>query len=367
VKAVVLVGGEGTRLRPLTFTTPKPLLPIANQPHLERQLGWLASHGVDEVVLSMGYLPDAFHRHFAHDRFGHDVYGEITLRYAVEDEPLGTAGAIRFAAEGIEERVIVCNGDVLTELDLGAMVRSHDQRGAEATISLTQVEDPSAFGVVPTQADGQVIAFVEKPAPGKAPSNWINAGTYVLEPSFFDRIPPRLNVSVERETFPRMLAEPRLLYGYQSDAYWLDIGTPEKYLQAHVDVLAGRAGRPPAPGAREIADGVWVQGAPAIAGDARLVSPVLVGDGARIESGVRARASVIGAGAVVETGADLDGAVLHDGSCVSHGSIVRNSIVGRDSVLKPDVTLAAETIVGAGVTVSSGMRISGGRIPAERD
>ncbi len=247
MKAVVLVGGEGTRLRPLTFTTPKPLLPIANQPHLERQLDWLAAHGVDEVVLSMGYLPDAFHRHFETDGAGHDRFGDVVLRYAVENEPLGTAGAIRFAAEGIDERIIVCNGDVLTSLDLDAMVRFHDENGAEATISLTQVQDPSAFGVVPTQPDGRVIAFVEKPAPGKAPSNWINAGTYVVEPAFLRRIPPRLNVSVERETFPRMLAQPGLVYGFQSDAYWLDIGTPDKYLQAHADALAGRLSDPPAP------------------------------------------------------------------------------------------------------------------------
>jgi NDP-sugar pyrophosphorylase family protein len=240
MKAVVLVGGEGTRLRPLTLSTPKPLLPIANQAFLERQLGWLAGYGVDEVVLSMGYLPDAFHSQFAHDHAGEDVFGDIKVRYAVEDEPLGTAGAIRFAAEGMTERFIVCNGDVLTDLDLSEMVRFHDERDSQATISLTQVEDPSAFGVVPTRADGQVIAFVEKPAPGKAPSNWINAGTYVLEPAFLDRIPPRLNVSIERETFPRMLAEPRGLYGYAAAGYWLDIGTPAKYLQAHADVLGGR-------------------------------------------------------------------------------------------------------------------------------
>ena len=367
MKAVVLVGGEGTRLRPLTFTTPKPLLPIANQPHLERQLAWLASHGVDEVVLSMGYLPDAFHQHFRHDRLGHDVFGDVTLRYAVEDEPLGTAGAIRFAAEGIDERVIVCNGDVLTDLDLGAMVRFHAEQGAEATISLTQVDDPSAFGVVPTQTDGGVIAFVEKPAPGKAPSNWINAGTYVLEAAFFDRIPPRLNVSVERETFPRMLAEPGLLFGYQSDAYWLDIGTPEKYLQAHADVLAGRAGRVPAPNAREVSPGVWVQGDAMIEPDAHVEAPVLLGANARIEAGAHVTSSVIGAGAVVETRAELSGAVLHDGARVSHGSSVRASVVGADAVLKPDVALAAETIIGAGITIPSGTRISGGRVPAERE
>ncbi|HEV7524493.1 MAG TPA: NDP-sugar synthase [Acidimicrobiia bacterium] len=367
MKAVVLVGGEGTRLRPLTFTTPKPLLPIANQPHLERQLEWLAAHGVDEVVLSMGYLPDAFHEHFKRDGAGHDMFGDIVVRYAVEDEPLGTAGAIRFAAEGIDERIIVCNGDVLTGLDLDAMVRFHDEHGAEATISLTQVEDPSAFGVVPTQADGGVIAFVEKPAPGKAPSNWINAGTYVVEPSFLQRIPPRLNVSVERETFPRMLAEPGLLFGYQSDAYWLDIGTPEKYLQAHADALAGRLSLPPAPGAREVAAGVWMQGEATIEPDAHIEGPVLIGAGARIEGGARVHASVLGADAVVEARAELDGAVLQDGARVSHGGRVRDSVVGAYAVLKPDVSLAAETIVGARATVPSGTRISGGRVPAERE
>ncbi len=367
MKAVVLVGGEGTRLRPLTFTTPKPLLPIANEPHLERQLEWLAFHGVNEVVLSMGYLPDAFHRHFLRDRFGHDVFGDVVLRYAVEDEPLGTAGAIRFAADGITERFIVCNGDVLTDLDLGAMVRFHDEHSAVATISLTQVEDPSAFGVVPTNEDGSVIAFVEKPAPGKAPSNWINAGTYVVEPAFLDRIPPRLNVSVERETFPRMLARPGLLFGYKSDAYWLDIGTPEKYLQANADLLDGRVGGSPAVGAREVSPGVWVQGNGTIEEGAVVEPPVLVGDGARIESGARVRRSVVGAGAVVEAGAELDGAVLHAGARASHGSSVRNSVVGCGAVLSPEVALGADTVVGAGVTVMAGTRISGGRVPADRE
>jgi NDP-sugar pyrophosphorylase family protein len=367
VKAVVLVGGEGTRLRPLTFTTPKPLLPIANEPFLERQLAWLASHGIDEVVLSLGYRADAFQDHFPDDRFSHDVYGDVTLRYAVEDEPLGTAGAIRFAADGIAERLVVCNGDILTDLDLGEMVRFHDERGAQATISLTEVDDPSAFGVVPTRGDGGVIAFVEKPAPGKAPSNWINAGTYVVEPEFLELIPPRLNVSVERETFPRMLQQPGLLFGFASSTYWLDIGTPEKYRQAHADVLDGLVVRPPARGAREVADGVWVQNDAYLDTDARIEAPALVGAGARIEAGARIRRSVVGANAVVERDVVLDGAVLHNGARVSHGSSVRNSVVGSDAVLKPDVALADDTIIGAGTVVGSGTRISGGRIPAERE
>jgi NDP-sugar pyrophosphorylase family protein len=366
VKAVVLVGGEGTRLRPLTFTTPKPLLPIANEPHLERQLEWLASHGVDEVVLSMGYLPDAFHKHFRHDVEGHDVFGDVVLRYAVEDEPLGTAGAIRYAATGIEERFVVCNGDVLTDLDLGAMVRFHDERNAVATISLTEVDDPSAFGVVPTNPDGSVIAFVEKPAPGKAPSKWINAGTYVVEPEFLARIPPRLNVSVERETFPRMLERPGLLYGFKADAYWLDIGTPEKYLQANSDLLDGRLGGVPARDARQISPGVWVQGSGTVEDGAVLGPPLLVGDGATVESGARVRRSVIGPAALVESGAELHSAVLHAGVKALRGSSVRNSVVGADAVLSPEVALGADTVVGAGVTVSTGTRISGGRLPGEQ-
>lgn len=366
MKAIVLVGGEGTRLRPLTFTTPKPLLPIANQPFLERQLVWLSNHGISEVILSMGYLPDVFHAHFR-DATGRDTFLGIRLEYAVESEPLGTAGAIRFAAEGIRERFVVCNGDVLTDLDLSAMVEFHDSRGAEATIALTQVEDPSAFGVVPTEADGGVIAFVEKPAPGMAPSDWINAGTYVIEPGFLDRIPPRLNVSVERETFPRLLEQPGHLFGYRSDAYWLDIGTPEKYLEAHADVLRGRVGRPPTPGARELSEGVWTQGDATIEPGATVLSPALLGPGARVESGARVRDSVLGSGAVVERGAVLEAAVLHEGVRISHDSTVDHAVVGAHTVVKPDVVLSGQTLVGAEVTVASGTRISAGRFPSERD
>jgi mannose-1-phosphate guanylyltransferase len=366
MKAVVLVGGEGSRLRPLTYTTPKPLLPIANQPFLERQLVWLSDHGVDEVVLSMGYLPDAFHEHFR-DESGHDTFRGMRLHYAVENEPLGTAGAIRFAAAGIEERFVVCNGDVLTGLDLSAMVEFHDARKAEVTIALTRVEDPSAFGVVPTSADGGVIAFVEKPAPGFAPSDWINAGTYVLEPAFLDRIPPRLNVSVERETFPRLLEHPGRLFGFRTDAYWLDIGTPEKYLEAHIDVLRGSVGRPPTPGARELSEGIWTQGDATIEPGATVLAPTLLGPGSHVHTGARVRGSVLGAGSIVEPGAVLEVAVLHEEARVSHDSTVDHSVVGRHTVVKPDVMLTDNSLVGADTTVASGTRLSAGRFPSARE
>jgi NDP-sugar pyrophosphorylase family protein len=311
MQALILAGGEGTRLRPLTYGTPKPLLPIANVPFLERQLAWLGRHGVDEVVLSLGYLPQAFQAYFASGRFG-----DMRIRWVVETEPLGTAGGIRFASEGIDERVVVCNGDVLTDLDLSALVRFHEERDAKATIALTQVEDPSAFGVVPTRPDGEVVAFVEKPPPGKAPTNWINAGTYVLEPEVLARIPPRLTVSIERETFPRMLDAPRQLFASHSDAYWIDIGTPRKYAEAHADVLGGRLGMPPAPGAVEASPGVWTQGRVALDPDARLRGPLLAGDGASVAAGADVAESVLGAGVVVESGARVLRAMLLEGARV---------------------------------------------------
>lgn len=325
MKAVVLVGGEGTRLRPLTYQTPKPMLPIANQPFLERQLAWLARHGVTEVVLSLGYLPDAFVAHFPEGRFG-----DLRLHYAVEPEPLGTAGAIRFAAEvaGIEERFVVCNGDELTALDLGALVAFHDARGALATIHLVRVADPSAFGVVPTYDDGEVKAFVEKPPPGQAPTDWINAGTYVLEPSVLDRIPPNINVSIERETFPRMLDRRGQMYAMRSVDYWLDIGTQDTYLAAHVDVLRGALGDPPVAGAVEAEPGIWLQPGAVVDPSTRLVPPVLVGRDSAVGPGAWVSGTSIGAGCTVGYGARVTRSVLHDGAVVGRAADVADSVLG---------------------------------------
>ena len=360
MKAVVLVGGEGTRLRPLTYETPKPLLPIANEAFLERQLRWLAGHGVDEVVLSMGYLPDAFAQQFPGGRFG-----DVKLRYAVEADPLGTAGGIRFAAEGVEERILVCNGDVLTTLDLSALLRFHVERGAEASIALTEVDDPSAFGVVPTRGDGEVVAFVEKPPPGLAPTNWINAGTYVLEPSLLARIPPRLSVSIERETFPRMLAEPARLYAMRSDAYWLDIGTPEKYLQSQTDVLRGALGLPPTPDATERAPGIWTQGNAEIDPTAELIAPALIGDGVVVHAGAQISGSVLGAGCTVETGARVVRSVLHRGARLAAHAEAIDAVVGVDALVDTGAIASHHTMVGPHALVPAGARASGARIREE--
>jgi len=379
VRAVLLVGGQGTRLRPLTLTCPKPLLPVANQAFVERQLTWLATHGVDDVVLSMGYLPDAFREHFPDGRF-ECTAGVVSLRYAVEDEPLGTAGAIRFAAAAFEdppdatagtapagERMIVCNGDVLTDLDLGALVALHADRGAAATVALSQVEDPSAFGVVPTKPDGEVESFVEKPPRDEAPTNWINAGTYVLEPEVLDLIPAGRNVSVERETFPHLLETPGRLYALEADCYWLDVGTPALYLRAHRDVVDGRLGTPPAPGAEEISPGVWAQGTVDVAATARLTGPLLLGEGAVVAGDAVVGTSSIGRAATVGRGAVVEDSVLLEGVHVEDGSTVRGSILGRGAVLDSGAVVTDESVVGAGVTISTGSTVSAGRVPVPSD
>ena len=224
VIAVVLVGGEGTRLRPLTYTTPKPMLPIANRPFLEHQVEHLRAHGVDRIVLACGYKPDAIRAHFGSE-----------LEYVVEPEPLGTGGAIAYAAReaGISETFVACNGDVLTDLDLTALVAFHRDRRARMTIALHPVDDPSRYGVVATDADGAVTAFIEKPPPGSTPVRTINAGTYVAEPDVLDLIPPGGAVSVEYDVFPRLVGQG--LYALADEGAWRDIGTPESFLAANLE------------------------------------------------------------------------------------------------------------------------------------
>ncbi|MEO2125854.1 MAG: NDP-sugar synthase, partial [Acidimicrobiales bacterium] len=238
MQALVLVGGFGTRLRPLTLNTPKQMLPIVGKPMIEHVVEHLAAHGVTEVVLSLGFAPEAFQ-----EAYPDGVCAGLPLHYAIEPEPLDTAGAVRFAAldAGIDDTFLVLNGDVLTGLDVSALVERHQGFSAQATLHLTPVDDPSRYGVVSTDADGRVLGFVEKPAPGTAPTNWINAGTYVFEPTVLDHIAAGRRVSVEREVFPAM-AQAGSLFAWESDDYWVDTGTPETYLQAQLDFLDGQRG-----------------------------------------------------------------------------------------------------------------------------
>ena len=361
MRAVVLVGGEGTRLRPLTLTSPKQMLPVVEQPMIERVIGHLAAHGIDDAVLSLGYRPDAFINAYP----GGTIAG-VRLSYAVEPSPLDTAGAIRFAADhvGIDDTFVVVNGDVLTDLDITALIAFHRGHGSEATISLTPVEDPSAFGVVPTDADGRVQAFIEKPPRDEAPTNLINAGTYVLEPMVLARIPVGRRVSIERETFPA-LAEARALYALGSDVYWLDTGTPDAYLRAHDDLLLGRRAGPPAPNAVEdpsLGVGTWRIGDV----DVRSTSVVrsLVGTGASIDAGAAVDRSVVGHGAVVEEGASVTGSVLLPGARVAARATVEGSIIGPGATIGQRCVIHPLSVIGAGAVIASGTVVDGGRVPA---
>jgi mannose-1-phosphate guanylyltransferase len=288
VIAVLLVGGAGTRLRPLTEWLPKPMLPIANRPFLEHQIDHLREHGIDRVILSCGYLPGPIRDHFG-DR----------LSYAVEPEPLGTGGAIRFAAEGIGETFLVCNGDVLTDLDVGELVRRHREWGAAATIALHRVADPSAYGLVRTAEGGRVTAFVEKPPPGEADVDTINAGTYVLEPGVLELIEPGRAVSVEREVFPLLIGHG--LHAVTGSGRWRDIGTPDSYLAANLEMMP--------PGG--ITDPLARIDATAT------VTESVVGPAARIGAGARIHRSVVLPEADVAAGADFEHAVVgRDGTAV---------------------------------------------------
>lgn len=361
MRAVVLVGGEGTRLRPLTLTAPKQMLPIVEQSMVERVLGHLATHGIDEAVLSLGYRPDAFS-----DAYPDGVIAGVRSTYAVEPHPLDTAGAIRFAASfaGIDDTFLVLNGDVLTDFDISDLVAFHRERGAEGTIGLTPVEDPSSFGVVPTEPDGKVIAFIEKPPRDEAPTNLINAGIYVLEPSVLGRIAPEVRVSIERETFPAMVAD-GTLYAKGSDAYWLDTGTPDAYLRAHRDLLHGRRGGAPAPDAvldPDLGPGVWTIGdVDAVAGS--LVRS-LVGRGASVASTATVSDSVVGAGAVVEEGAAVSDSVLLAGARIAAKATVEGSIVGPGATVGQRCVVSGVSVIGAGALVASGTSLDGERYPS---
>ncbi|HUR17722.1 MAG TPA: NDP-sugar synthase [Acidimicrobiales bacterium] len=357
MKAVVLVGGEGTRLRPLTFTTPKQLLPVAEMTMIERVVGHLAFHGVDDVVLSMGYRPDAFLSMFPDNRCA-----GVPLRYAVEPTPLDTAGAIRFAADdaGIDSTFLVVNGDVLTAMDLTALMKFHRLNRGEATISLVPAADPSRFGVVPTDADGRVTAFIEKPPADEAPTNLVNAGTYVIEPAVLRRIPTDRRVSIERETFPQLVTDGSL-FALGSTSYWIDAGTPAEYLRANLDLVAGVWGASPASGARSVGEGAWHLGRPVV--DADSTPGSLIGDAAFVGRKSEVRDSVIGAGARVED-ALVSGSVVLPGAVVHRDAEVTGSILGAGAVVGRGAVVSGLAVVGDGVRVQAGVHLDGVRMPA---
>jgi mannose-1-phosphate guanylyltransferase len=341
MKAVVLVGGEGTRLRPLTETLPKPLVPLMDRASLDHVLDHLARHGVHEVVLSSSYLEEPF-KDFIEGR-----HGDPAITWITEPEPLGTGGAIVNALEalGSGEAFFAQNGDILTDLDLTAMWAAHRGREAVATIALTRVGDARPYGLVPTGRDGRVLEFREKPVERVAGE--INAGTYLIDPPALEGWPVGRQASIEREIFPALIAAGRPVYGYVSDAYWIDLGTPEQYLQAHFDILDGRVGFEPSYPAPFVADGADVDIR------ARLGSRVVVGVDARIGARAELEDCVVHGRAVVEDGARVIGSILGPGSRVGARAIVLGSVLGEGAVVDAGVRLEGERVA-PGRGVSSG-------------
>ena len=324
--AVILVGGFGTRLRPLTLSVPKPLLPVGNVPIVERIIASLERAGVTRAVLALGFKPEPFIAAFPDGRCG-----GVALDYAVEPEPLDTAGAIAFAARHarISSTFVVANGDILTSLDVSRIVDFHRASGAEGTLHLVPVDDPSQFGVVETDPSGRVRRFVEKPAPGQSTSRNVNAGTYVLEPSVIDRVPLGGKVSIERVVFPAMV-ESASLYAVATDDAWVDTGRPETFLAANLPAIDAAGGSIIHPSAR-------------------------VGTGCLIER------SVVGAGATVDAGARITGSVVFPGASIGVGASVDASLImGRVG----DRVVAVDVVVGEDGVIDDGARISGAKIPA---
>jgi mannose-1-phosphate guanylyltransferase len=350
VQALILAGGEGTRLRPLTSSVPKPVVPLAGRPFISYMLEWLRRHGVDEAILSCGFMADG-----VRDVLGDGEALGVRLRYVEEPEPLGTGGALKFAEDLLDERFLMLNGDVLTDIDLTAQLRQHEETGARATLALIPVEDPSAYGLVRRRPDRSVSGFLEKPNADEIDTNLVNAGAYVLDRSVVDDMAPvGTRISIERDVFPRLVGHG--LYGYEAAGYWLDIGTPQRYLQATYDILEGDVeteigGQVAAAGGVLRVDG---------AGGA-VHAPAVIGPGCTIASdAVIGGRTVLGAGVSIGPGAHVDSAVLLDGAAVGAGSRVSRSIIGPEVQIGERCRVDGEAVLGAGVRMGAGNVLTAG-------
>src|SRR6186997_109599 len=344
MRAILLAGGKGTRLRPLTLHTPKPIVPIFNRPFLRYQLDLLRLvPEIDEVILSLNYQPRRIE-----EMFGDGSDTGLGIRYVVEPAPLGTAGAVRYAGESLRESVVVFNGDVLTEIDLAAVIRLHRERKAKATIVLTPVDNPSAYGLVETDPEGNIRRFLEKPKPEEITCNTINAGIYVLEPDTFDRIPKDTPWSIERSFFPSLIERGETFLAYVDRGYWIDIGTQSKYMQVHHDIMDGRYSAPPFHGQPS----AWVSPDARVEAGVEITGPCFIDEGSVIKKGARILPySVIGKQTHVEEGATIDGSIIWPNGWIGPDAVVKGSIlgrnchVGRSAVIESPAVLGDKTVI----------------------
>ena len=340
MKAILLAGGKGTRLRPLTIHTPKPIVPIFDRPFLHYQLDLLKQvPEIDEVILSLNYQPRRIE-----EIFGDGSDRGLAIRYVVEPAPLGTAGAVRYAGEAVHESIVVFNGDVLTEVNLAAVVGLHRARKARATIVLTPVENPTAYGLVETDAEGNIQQFLEKPTPEQITCDTINAGIYVLEPETFDRIPKDMPWSIERSFFPSLIERSETFVAYIYRGYWIDIGTPEKYMQVHRDIMDRRYQALPFAGA---ASTVWVSPDARVEDGVTIEGPCFVDGGSVIKTGAHLGPyAVVGRQCQVEERARVDRAILWANTRVSQDAVVRRSILGRHCHIGRSATVEDGKVLG---------------------
>ncbi|MFK0296158.1 sugar phosphate nucleotidyltransferase [Streptomyces sp. NPDC090442] len=350
-EAILLVGGKGTRLRPLTVHTPKPMVPAAGVPFLTHQLARARAAGVEHVVMATSYLAEVFEPYF-----GDGSALGLHLEYVTEVEPLGTGGAIRNVASRLhsapDDPVLIFNGDILTGLDIRALVDTHRTAGADVSLHLTRVEDPRAFGLVPTDATGRVTAFLEKPqTPEEIVTDQINAGAYVFNRSVIDTIPTGRPVSVERETFPGLLAEGAHLQGMVDSTYWLDLGTPQAFVRGSADLVQGRAPSPAVPG--RCGDRLVLEGAE-VAPDAKLTGGTAVGPTARIGAGAQVDGSTVLDGAVIEEGARIHDSLIGAGARIGARTVLDGAVIGDGAVVGADNELRGGIRIWCGAEIPAG-------------
>ena len=354
MKAIILVGGEGLRLRPLTCNLPKPMVPIVNRPFLEHMVEHLKKHHIDEIILAICYLPDLIQRHFG-DGSGFGV----KLSYAVEQTPLGTGGAVKNSERFLNDTFLVFNGDIFSDLDLTEMIRFHRAHKAKVTIALTPVEDPTAYGVVELDSRSRVKGFIEKPSRDKVTSNLINAGIYVIEPEMLELIPAGHHSMLERGLFPDLVKRGIPFYGYQSHAYWLDTGKPSDYLKLHHDLLMGKAfSRLPG---KQMADNIRVEGRCKIHPSAKLIGPIVMGRGCIIgEHAEITGPTVMGSGCIAGQGSILDEAILWQNVKLGKNVTVINSVIGNNTTVKDNARVTDGSIISDNVIIGRGNKLEHG-------
>lgn len=357
MKAVIMAGGEGTRLRPLTSNAPKPMLPLVDRPMMEHIIDLLKTHGFDDIVVTVAFMANTIRTYFGDgSEFG------VRMQYATEETPLGTAGSVGNARDLLTERFLVISGDVLTDIDLTAIVASHDERDAMATIGLARVENPLEFGIVITREDGSIERFLEKPTWGQVFSDTINTGIFVLEPEVFDYIPTDGPVDFSSDVFPRLLDEGKPIFGAVADGYWEDVGTLEAYVRAHKDILDDKV-HVHVPGF-ETRPGVWVGEGAEIHPDAVIAGPAVIGENCRVEAGAQlGEYSVLGANVRMRSDAVLERTVVHDNAYLGESVRLRGVVVGRSCDLRKGVraeegvVLGDECFVGEDALLGSGVKV----------